>query len=171
MTAIGPAAYAIYSCDVALRDVVRTLNGAGFVNEDICMVLSPSHPVAALLRETKMHNSGRNDKLLGTISWVTGFGAVVIPTVGFFARSQAYLHALMREEGSSALCEHSQTLHGLGFSEAAARRLSKQLGELGALVYIACDESAKADWAMELLHQAGGRDVAALEWGQAAAVA
>ena len=33
------AAYGMYSQDVALNDVVHTLNQAGFDNEDICMML------------------------------------------------------------------------------------------------------------------------------------
>ena len=42
----SPAAYGMYSHDVALKDVVHTLNQAGFENEDICMMLSPTHPIA-----------------------------------------------------------------------------------------------------------------------------
>lgn len=39
-----PAAYGIYSQDVALREVINTLNQAGFGNEDICVMLSPPIP-------------------------------------------------------------------------------------------------------------------------------
>ena len=41
----SPAAYGMYSHDVALKDVVHTLNQAGFENEDICMMLSPLIPL------------------------------------------------------------------------------------------------------------------------------
>ena len=46
MSVNGTAAYAVYPRNVALPDVVSALNQAGFQNEDICMVLSPAHPVA-----------------------------------------------------------------------------------------------------------------------------
>jgi len=46
MSVNGTAAYGIYPRNVALLDVVTRLNEAGFENQDICMVLSPAHPVA-----------------------------------------------------------------------------------------------------------------------------
>ena len=45
------AAYGIYPQDVALAEIVHTLNKAGFENEDICMMLSPTHPIASVVRE------------------------------------------------------------------------------------------------------------------------
>ena len=48
------AAYGLYSQKVALNDVVNTLNQAGFGNEDICMMLSPSHPIAAQIKDASL---------------------------------------------------------------------------------------------------------------------
>ena len=41
-----PAAYGVYSNDVALPEVVQILNQSGFSKEDICMMVSPKHPLA-----------------------------------------------------------------------------------------------------------------------------
>jgi len=87
----------MYSQEVALNEVVHTLNQAGFDNEDICMMLSPTHPIAALVRDASLFNSecASNAVTAGLIGWLSGFGAVLIPTVGFFIRSQAFFRALM----------------------------------------------------------------------------
>ena len=60
----SPAAYGMYSHDVALKDVVHTLNQAGFENEDICMMLSPTHPIAALVRDASLFNSERESNAI-----------------------------------------------------------------------------------------------------------
>src|ERR1700676_2455831 len=91
------AAYGMYSQDVALNDVVHTLNQAGFDNQDICMMLSPSHPIAALVRDASLFNSEceANAVTAGLIGWLSGFGAVLVLTVVFFMKCYAVLHALM----------------------------------------------------------------------------
>ena len=60
MSVNGTAAYGIYPRNVPLLDVVTRLNEAGFENQDICMVLSPAHPVAtgvgdAQIGDTREH--------------------------------------------------------------------------------------------------------------------
>jgi hypothetical protein len=157
----GTAAYGIYPHDVALPDVVYTLNRGGFSKEDICMVLSPAHPVAAIVRDANLLNAEREASAMSarTIGWFSEFGAVVIPTIGFFIRSQAYFHSLVVERNSQGLCGGSGTLVGLGFSEDQADRLNRRLG---VLVYVSCNESARAERAVELLRRNGAGEAAAL---------
>jgi len=159
-----PAAYGMYSQDVALNDVVHTLNQAGFNNEDICMMLSPTHPIASLVRDASLFNSEREASSVtaGLIGWLSEFGAVMIPTVGFFIRSQAFFHALMTTRDTPALCGNSSTLVGLGFSEDEADRFESQLRQLGVLVYVSCPESAKTMWACEVLRHTGAHEAATL---------
>jgi hypothetical protein len=159
------AAYGIYSQDVALAEIVHTLNQAGFQNEDICMMLSPTHPIASVVREASLFSSERDDSAAtaGMIGWLSAFGAVLIPTVGFFVRSQAFLHALMVAHGAPALCGNARTLVGLGFSEEDAERYEDQLRHLGVLVYVSCAESAKTFWAQEVLRHTGARETATLQ--------
>jgi hypothetical protein len=130
------AAYGMYSRNIALPEIVSTLNRAGFENEDICMVLSPAHPVASVVRDARIDSANLQDGADGAnlIGWFSKFGAVVIPTVGFFIRSQGFLHALLIKDEGSALCGGSKTLSGLGFSNDDASRLGRQLGDVGALV-------------------------------------
>jgi hypothetical protein len=126
--ALYPAAYGMYAENVPLNDVVHTLNQAGFDNEDICMMLSPTHPIAHLVRDASLFNSEReaNAATAGLIGWLSEFGAVMIPTVGFFIRSQAFFHALMVARDTPAFCGNPNTLVGLGFSDDEADRLLRE---------------------------------------------
>jgi hypothetical protein len=163
--ALNTAAYGLYAQDVALADVVHTLNSAGFENESICMMLSPTHPIASQVRDASVFNSECKSSTVtaALIGWLSEFGAVMIPTVGFFIRSQTFFHALMVARGTPALCENSRTLSGLGFSDDDADRFENQLREVGVLVYVACPESEKMTWACELLRHTGAREASTLD--------
>jgi hypothetical protein len=158
MTAHTPAAYGMYSYDAELPQIVHTLNQSGFGKEDICMMVSPEHPMARFMCEANILNAERKEGAAteGFIGWLFEFGAVVIPTVGFFIRSQPFLHALVASGNSRALV-------GLGFSEGDAAQFEHRVRELGVLVYIACTESAKAAWAVEILRRTGASEPALLE--------
>lgn len=160
------AAYGMYPRNVALSDVVCALNRAGFAKEDICMVLSPAHPDAAAVRDSSTFDTSVSDGgSARTIRWFSGFGAVVIPTIGFFARSQGFLEALFSEQTGSALSRGSKTLMGLGFSQDDAKRLGHQLCDMAALIYVSCPGRGKAEGAIELLLNAGAREAAGVAAG------
>jgi len=169
----GTAAYGMYPRNVALPDVVCALNQAGFENKDICMVLSPAHPDAAAVRDACILPGKPSDaaKSARAIQWFSGFGAVVIPTIGLFIRSEIFFHALVAEPPASALSRGSGTLVGLGFSTDDARRLGHQLCDVNALVYVSCRKDADTKGAIELLRNAGAREAASLEHKASAAAA
>jgi hypothetical protein len=172
MTSSGTAAYGMYSRNVALPEVVSALNRAGYHNENICMVLSPAHPDAAIFHDTT-HDvaEAQSATTARRIRWFSGFGAVVIPTVGVFVRSHAFLKALLDEKPSSALSRGSRTLVDLGFSPDDAKRLGHQLCDVTALVYVSCAENTKASSAIELLRRTGAKEAASLGAIQAAVAA
>jgi len=165
MAVNAAAAYGLYTQDVALADIVKNLNQAGFDNEDICMMLSPAHPIASMVRDAGLFNSEKETNAVTArlIGWLSEFGAVLIPTVGFFIRSQAFFHALMVAREAPSLCGSVRSLVGLGFSEADAERFEDQLDGLGVLVYISCAEVAKTLWAREVLRHTGAHEAATLE--------
>jgi hypothetical protein len=158
MTANPPAAYGMYSYDAELHQIVHMLNQSGFGKEDICMMVSPRHPIATFVREANILNSERKEGAVAEefMSWLFEFGAVVIPTVGFFIRSQVFLRALVA--GGKSRC-----LQGLGFSERDELRFEKQFHEVGVLVYVACAESANAAWAAEILRRTGAKEPGLLQ--------
>jgi hypothetical protein len=158
-----PAAYGMYSQETPLNEVVRTLNQAGFGNEDICIMLAPSHPIATIVRDASfLEEREASAVTAGLIGWLSGFGAVVIPTVGFFIRSQEFFQALVVAK-DSAMCGNSSTLAGLGFPANDARRYDTELRKLGVMVYVSCPEKTRTTWAIELLRQTGARETAMLE--------
>jgi hypothetical protein len=165
MSAHIPAAYGLYPHDVALHEIVHTLNEAGFEKEDICMMLAPTHPISTVVREASFLNTEREASAVtaGLIGWLSEFGAVLIPTVGFFIRSQEFFRALVVAKDSPALCGNTRPLVSLGFSEMDAERFENQLREVGVLVYVSCPESARTDWACELLHRTGAEEASTLQ--------
>lgn len=174
MAANTAAAYGMYSQDAVLKDIVHTLNQAGFDNEDICMMVSPTHPIASLVRDASLFDTeGQSSAVTaGLIGWLSEFGAVVIPSVGFFIRSRAFFHALVVAREAPALCGNAGTLVGLGFSENEAERFEQRVRRLGVLVYVSCAENARSLWAREVLQSTGAQEAATLaETMTAAAVA
>jgi hypothetical protein len=166
MAASASAAYAIYPQNVALNEVLQTLRQGGFDKESICMMLSPSHPIAATVREANMHAFEREANTLTArlIGWLSEFGAVVIPTFGFFIRSQAFFRALVAEQDSISRCGRSGTLAGLGFPEDDARRFENQVRKDGALLYVSCPETAqKQQWVLELMRATGAEEAGLLQ--------
>lgn len=159
------AAYGMYSRHVALPEVVCALNQAGFTNQDICMVLSPAHPDAAPIHDASTLNVSEPDTKLSArmIDWFSKFGAVVIPTVGFFIRSQAFFQALVTEQNVPSLSQGCRTLVGLGFSQDDAKRLGHRLSDVGALIYVTCTEGDKANRVIELLRSTGAQEAASVE--------
>lgn len=163
-------AYGMYAHDAQLEQVMLTLNQSGFDKQDICMMVSPSHPLAKVLRQGQVLNADREGGVAaGLMRWLLEFGAVMVPTVGFFIRSQAFLRALVTGKDSTSLCGKSRPLVGLGFSEYDAERFESQLRDVGVLVYVACPEKANAAWALEVLRKTGAREPAML--GQNVAMA
>ena len=116
------------------------------------MVLSPAHPDASVF-DSEAASSAR------MIAWFSELGAVFIPTVGFFIRSQAFFPPSATEQSLAGLSRGSKTLLNLGFPQEEAKRLGRELSDFGALVYIPCSESAKAETAIQVLQNLGPREV------------
>jgi hypothetical protein len=128
------------------------------------MLLSPKHPMAMIVRESKTNPLGRDASVAtaGLIGWLADFGAVVIPTFGFFIRSREFFHALVAERECVAGCGRRGTLVSLGFSQEDAERLEQQVREVGVLVYVTCPEAAQTEWALELLRATGAEEAGLL---------
>jgi hypothetical protein len=165
MAVAGSAAYAIYPQGVALSEVLQTLGQGGFDKESICMMLSPTHPITAIVRDANLHTfePETNAVNAGLIGWLSEFGAVLMPTFGFFIRSRAFFHALVVEQDSFARCGNCGSLARLGFAEDDAARFENQLRQVGVLLYVACPETARTRWALELLRATGALESGLLE--------
>lgn len=157
------AAYGIYPDRVALKDVLKTLNHGGFHNESICMMLSPAHPIAAMVRDANALSERESAGSAGLIGWLAKFGAVVIPSVGFFIRSREFFRAIISEKETSARCGSSGTLMSLGFSKSDADHVGDRLRDVATLVYVSCPESDRTKCALELLRDSGAEESGMVE--------
>lgn len=168
MVANAAGAYGMYSEDVSLRQVVEQLNQSGFDNEQICLMVWPGHSIAAVMRETRILDSGGEASAVGLIRWLMKLGAVIVPRVGFFIRSRAFLHDLVMRKDSPGLCGNSRVLVALGFSEEDAERIEGQPSDRGVLVYVACPEEGTTNRAVDILRRMGAHETAALRRAEAA---
>lgn len=157
MAANAFAAYAIYPQNVALNEVLRTLRQKGIDKESICMMLSPTHPIATTVRESSGNSFEQvtNARTAGLIGWLSELGAVVIPSFGFFIRSRQFFHSLVLERDSMTRCGERGTLAALGFREEEAEHLEDQVRKVGGLLYVSCPETAQTRLALELLRATG----------------
>jgi hypothetical protein len=146
------AAYAIYPDTVALKEVLRTLGQGGFDKESICLILSPAHPIATIMRDSSTHFLERevNAATAELIGWLSELGAVVIPIFGFFIRSREFFRTLVVEKDSSFPCGNRGVLISLGLSEETAARIDGRIREGGVFLYVSCPET-QTQWALELL--------------------
>lgn len=126
------------------------------------MMVAPKHPLATVVREANILQAGRaaGAETAGMMAWLMKLGAVMIPRVGLFIRSQAFLSALMTTPRSSS---YSNGLVELGFSERDAERFESELGDSGIFVYVACPGKSGAEKAAEVLRLTGAYESAALE--------
>jgi hypothetical protein len=164
MVANTLAAYGVYSKDAPLHDVVRSLNQSGFGNEQICLMVWPGHSIAQIMREAKIFHVERSAtaSTLALLEWLMKLGAVIIPGVGFFIRSRAFLRDLVLGKDFPDLCGSFEALMALGFSESEAKRFEQQPGEPGVMVYVACAESSRMAVAIEVMRRTGADKTAAV---------
>jgi hypothetical protein len=162
---MSSAAYAMFSRSIPLPDVMRTLSRGGFQKESICMMLSPTHPIAATVREanTRPYERDSNASMADVIGWLSEFGAVLIPTFGFFIRSRSYCRALLTESDSMSKNGRCGPLVGLGFSEDEAAQFERKVRDVGALLYVSCPEESQTLSALELLRATGAQQTGTLQ--------
>ena len=156
------AAYGVYCDAVEVAEVVRRFNRAGFDNKHIFLMFAPSHPMAAVMRDASSFNSDRDAgaATAGWIGWLSRFGAVVIPSIGYFIRANTFLGPVLATRDASALCGSSHTLAGLGFADLDAQRFEAQLRRAGFLVYVAVEEVPGVQRALELFRLTGAEESA-----------
>ena len=159
------AAYAVYPNSVEVDKVVSALNELGFGNDSICLMFAPTHPIAASLRHANVigHEREASLAIAGCIAWLSEFGAVVIPSVGFLIHSPAFLQPLLAAKNTLAQCGNVLTFAGLGFSEWNAERLEAQLQQAGYLLYVAAVKIPVVSAVLEVFRVTGAEESGALD--------
>jgi hypothetical protein len=156
-----PAAYGFFPNDSHLESVLRALNLAGFENEDLCVLIAPGHPIAERLRvlDYKLrHPSTADASAEYMIAWLSTYGAVVIPEVGFFVGSRQYMEALALP-GEFLLNSEKGVFAGLGISPSDATRYESRMRNKASFVFVRCEDVPQSEWARELLSAMGAEEV------------
>jgi hypothetical protein len=158
------AAYGIFSMDARLDEVVTSLNAAGFESVNICVFLPPAHPIADVVRNMKSASADFSAEagFERTVSWLSAFGGVVIPGVGFFVGSREYPHALAQSDCWLESVGNGALLASLGIPEEAAARYEARVRRDATLIFVSCDGSAQSEWAREILRRLHAEEVRSL---------
>lgn len=156
------AAYGLFPMAADLPQVVEALQSAGFPPTDICLVVTPEHPISDAVREVRIGSAWLPSAagFVDTVGWLSHFGAVVIPGVGFFVGSPAFLKALMANTNAGA--SGTGVLSSLGLPTADLPRFEKRVQRDSFLVYVRCEDPARSFWAHEILARLNAVDTGLL---------
>jgi hypothetical protein len=159
------AAYAIYPMAVQIDEIIGNLNGAGCRDEDVCVLLAPTHRWAQAVRDAKvapeMLNSDSPTSEL--LRWLSRFGAVIIPGVAFFVSSRAFLRAVLAPCPATQNAGYADGLIGLGLPPKEADRYGDRLSRDAIIVFVSCYGAARAQWIREVLRTTGAEETACLQ--------
>lgn len=152
------AAYGLFPLAADLTQVVEALHAAGFPPADICLVVTPEHPISDAVREVRIGSAWVPSAagFVDTVGWLSRFGAVVIPGVGFFVGSRSYLKALIGNANSAG--SGNGVLTGLGLPASDISRYEKRVQRDSFLVYVLCEDPARSSWAREILARMNADD-------------
>jgi len=172
MTSGKTAAYAVYDSDsLCVERALEALNQAGFQNEEICVLLAPQHPIAEIVKDAGLAPAPDSAASAATlVEWLGRMGAVVIPGVGFFVRSNQFLQAWMDTDSDEdpAACG---LLSPLGIADGEARRLEDGLCHDSAVIFVLSAKVGDAEWAKEILLRSGAGEASCLGWESTLAMA
>jgi len=141
---------------------LEALNQAGFQNEEICVLLAPQHPIAEIVKDACRAPAPDSAACSASlVEWLGRMGAVVIPGVGFFVRSQQFLEAWLETNDGAADCS---LLSPLGIADGEARRIENDLCQDSAVIFVLSAKVADAEWAKEILLRSGAGEATCLGW-------
>lgn len=162
------AAYGVYAMETRIARVIKALNHIGVPEEDVCIVLPPSHPVAQAVRDANippsaLHRNPSDDEAPGLLQWLSRFGAVIIPGVAFFVGSRVYLRAVLATSPAPSSSLYSDRLMGLGLPQHTAEHCSERLTRDGIMIFVCCEGASQARCVNETLRRTGAEEASCLE--------
>jgi hypothetical protein len=159
------AAYGIYPMKACVQEIVASLHDAGCSAQDVCLLLTPSHPMAQAVRDAKISSASLNSDMTPAsdlLQWLSRLGAVVIPGVAFFVGSRAFLRAVLAPCPASSSSASAERLIGLGLAEDEAERYANRLSRDGIMIFASCKGEAQSQWIREVLRNTGADEACCL---------
>jgi hypothetical protein len=159
------AAYAIYPMAVEIDEIIDALNSAGCRDEDLCLLLTPTHRLAKAVRDTRVATKVLNSDppTSGLLQWLSRFGAVIVPGLAFFVSSRVFLRAVLAPCPANHNSAYADSLIGLGLPPQDADRYGHRLGLDSIMVFVCCSGAARAHWIREILRTTGAEEAVCLQ--------
>ncbi len=172
------AVFGIYPNYLSAELAVDSLRAANFRNTDIS-VLFPEHtsavnqPADSVAQPPGMEivetitkapqaattGTGSGAVIGGTLGWLAGIGALVIPGIGPFIAAGPVVAALAGAGVGGALGGIGGALLGFGISEVHARAYAGRVGSGGILLSVHCDDEEWSRRAQEVMQRTGAEDI------------
>jgi len=158
------AAYGIYPGEARIDEIIENLNHAGCPDEDVCVLLPPTHRVAQVVGDAKgapgvLNSASPTLELLRLLS---RFGAVIIPGVAFFVSSRVFLRAVLAPCPATLGSTCADKLIGLGLPPLEADRYGERLSRDAIIVFVCCSGATQSHWIREVLRRTGAEEVSCL---------
>jgi len=159
------AAYAIYPMGVEIDQIIDALNSEGCRDEDLCLLLTPTHRLAQAVGDARVAPNVLNSDppTSGLLQWLSRFGAVIIPGLAFFVSSRVFLRAVLAPCPANHNSAYADSLIGLGLPPQDADRYGHRLGLDSIMVFVCCSGAARAHWIREILRTTGAEEAVCLQ--------
>src|SRR5690349_23764136 len=161
------AVFGIYRSQSEVERAVSALQGAGFRNTDISVLLPENegtkdfaHAKGTKAPEGASTGAGSGAVVGGALGWLVGIGALAIPGVGPFIAAGPIMAALAGAGVGGAVGGLTGALVGLGIPEYEAKRYEGRIVKGGILLSVHADDADWANRAEAILKKTGAEDVA-----------
>jgi len=160
------AVFGIYLSTSQAENAVDRLIAAGFVSDDISVLLPDNNSSREFAHEknTKAPEGTATGVttggvLGGTLGLLAGIGALAIPGVGPLIAAGPIMGTLAGLGVGGAVGGLIGALVGMGIPEYEAKRYEGRIREGGVLLSVHCSTSEAIDRAKEILKQSGAQDI------------
>src|SRR5438552_17784064 len=147
--------------------VIEDLQGAGFSNSDISVLLPDKSGTKDFVHEkgTKAPEGATTGGVAGgvlggALGWLAGIGSLAIPGLGPFIAAGPIMAALSGAAVGAAAGGIVGALAGMGIPEYEAKRYEGKVKEGNILISVHSDNSEETKKAKEIFERDGGCDIA-----------
>lgn len=158
--------FGIYPTRAGVETAIDNLRAAGFRGTDMSVLFQENlgSKDLAVEKSTKApegaaSGAGSGAIIGGTLGWLVGIGALVIPGIGPLVAAGPIVVALAGLGAGGALGGLAGGLLGLGISEYEAKRYDGRIRKGGLLLSVHTDNSNWSKKAKEVLARTGAEDI------------
>src|SRR5580765_6642988 len=167
MAGKNTAVFGIYPAYASVESAVDALRAAAFRSTDISVLFPENvgskdfaHEKGTKAPEGAATGAGAGALVGGTLGWLVGIGALVIPGLGPFIAAGPIMAALAGVGVGGAIGGITGALIGLGIPEYEAKRYEGRIKDGGILLSVHSDDSDWTKRAKEVLERTGAQDIA-----------